>query len=600
MSTIALIGKPNCGKSLLFNQLTDAGQKVANYPGVTVETSRGAYQNHEIIDFPGIYSLDALTEDERVAISRFEEILHNDTLSGVIIVLDGTRLESSLILALQLYKRIESHQSLPVLFAINFLDVLTDNQLSLNVEGLSKTIGIPCILFSAKTGDGLETLKQWISTPTPPVETHLEDDLQSQAAQLTIDFSTDTSPLIEQQNRLDNILMSGVGGIAFFIITLLILFQSIFTWSGPLMDLVEMAITSTGDVVTGQMASGALKSFVNDALFGGLGSFLVFVPQIFVLTFLISLLEDSGYLARMAVICHRPLQWFGLSGKSVIAILTGHACAIPAIYAARTIESPKQRLLTMMAVPLTSCSARLPVYGLLVSVSVPSTVFLGGLIGLQGLVFFGLYFLGIAGALFVSALISKFSLKNTDDTPFMLELPAYRRPSVPVLSKRAMHSAWRFIRDAGWIIFSVNAIIWLLGYFPNGEGALQTSYLASIGQILEPIFQPLGLDWKFTVAIVMSFLAREVFVGALGTMMGLEGLEDDALEDGLVAKLQSTELSLGTSIGLLIFYVFAMQCVSTLAVLKQELGHFKGPVLIFIGYNVLAYVLALGCVWIIG
>ena len=436
----------------------------------------------------------------QVAISKFDEILHTRTLSGVVIVLDGTRLESSLVLALQLYKRVQSNQDIPMLFAINFLDVLTDNQLLLDVTGLSKAIGIPCILFSAKTGEGLEDLKQWVSTPTASKSTQLKEDLQSQAAQLTIEFSTDTSPLIEQQNRLDNILMSGVGGIAFFVVTLLILFQSIFTWSGPLMDLVELAITSTGDIVTSQMTAGPLKSFFNDAIFGGLGSFLVFVPQIFVLTFLISLLEDSGYLARMAVICHRPLQWFGLSGKSVIAILTGHACAIPAIYAARTIESPKQRLLTMMAVPLTSCSARLPVYGLLVSVSVPSTVFLGGLIGLQGMVFFGLYFLGIAGALFVSALISKFSLQNTTDTPFMLELPlivVHLYPSFPKepcillgdLSEMLDGSSFRSTQSSGcWAIFQMVKVLYKHLIWPALVTFLNPSFNHSvwIGSSLSP------------------------------------------------------------------------------------------------------------------
>lgn len=600
MSTIALIGKPNCGKSLLFNRLTNSGQKVANYPGVTVETSTGQLDEHELIDFPGIYSLEALTEDERVAIDRFEQVLHSDTLSGVIIVLDGTRLESSLVLALQLSQHNQQERTLPVLLAINFLDVLEENSLSIDTTGLSDAVNLPVISFSAKSGLGIPSLKTWIQQPTMSSTMDIPEDVQSFAQHLTSQFSADTSALIDTQNRLDNWLMSGFGGVFFFVATLLILFQSIFTWSGPLMDLVEWGIVSLGELVTGQLSPGAMQSFINEAIFGGLGSFLVFVPQIFVLTLLISLLEDSGYLARMAVICHRPLQWFGLSGKSVIPILTGHACAIPAIYAARTIESPKRRLLTMMAVPLTSCSARLPVYGLLVSVSVPSTAVLGGLMGLQGLVFFGLYFLGIIGALFVAALTSRFSLQDTDDTPFMLELPAYRTPSLSILIKRASHSAWRFVRDAGWVIFSVNAIIWTLGYFPNGAGSLETSYLASLGKLLEPMFQPLGLDWKFTVAIVMSFLAREVFVGALGTMMGLDGLEDEQLEDGLVGKLQSSDLSLGSSIGLLIFYVFAMQCVSTLAVLRQELGNLKGPVLIFLGYNLLAYVLALGCVWIIG
>ena len=596
MSTIALIGKPNCGKSLLFNQLTSLGQKVANYPGVTVEVSRGKSGNHQLIDFPGIYSLNAISEDEEVAVSKFTEEITENNLDGVIVVLDGTRLQTSLLLGLHVLKRVDN--TIPVLFAINFLDVLKDNQLHIDIEMLSEELGISVCLFSAKTKEGLEDVTAWIEKPIQQSSTELPESLQDYATKLTESHSGNVEVLLLKQNRLDDIFLSGVWGSLLLVITLLLLFQSIFTWSGPLMDIVDWMVVSSGEWVTSQMSEGALQSFTGEALFGGVGSFLVFVPQIFVLTFLISLLEDSGYMARMAVICHRPLQWFGLSGKSVVPLLSGHACAIPAIYAARTIESPKKRLLTMIVVPLTSCSARLPVYGLLVAVSIPNTVLWGGLFGLQGLAFFVLYVMGILGSLFVSTLISKFALKDKDDTPFMLELPAYRVPQPIILIKRAWRASLRFVKGAGGVIFTVNAVIWILGYFPNGSGQLSTSYLATIGKTLEPMFAPLGLDWKFTVAILMSFLAREVFVGALGTMMGLE--DDGTMEDGLVERLQSSEMPLGTSIGLLVFYVFAMQCVSTLAVLKQELGNLKTPVLIFIGYNVLAYVLALVCVWTIG
>ncbi len=598
MSTIALIGKPNCGKSLLFNQLTDMGQKVANYPGVTVEVLRGTFGSHQLIDFPGIYSLDAISEDEEVAVSKFTAEVDSQNLDGIIIVLDGTRLQASLLLGLQILKQV--NQRVPILFAINFLDVLKENSLQIDVEGLATQLGTSVCLFSAKTTEGLNQLTDWIAQPVSHTAVPLPENLQEYASKLAENHSGSVEPLLVQQNRLDDIFLSGLWGSVLLVITLLMLFQSVFTWSGPLMDAVDWAVVSSGEWVTGLMSEGALQSFVGEALFGGVGSFLVFVPQIFVLTFLISLLEDSGYMARMAVLCHRPLQWFGLSGKSVVPLLSGHACAIPAIYAARTIESPKKRFLTMMVVPLTSCSARLPVYGLLVAVSIPNTVLWGGLFGLQGLAFFALYLMGILGSLFVSVLISKFALKDKDDTPFMLELPAYRVPQVSILLKRAWRAAMRFVTGAGGVIFTVNAIIWILGYFPNGAGELQSSYLATIGQTLEPMFAPLGLDWKFTVAIIMSFLAREVFVGALGTMMGLEDGGDETMEDGLIERLQSSNMSMGTSIGLLVFYVFAMQCVSTLAVLKQELGSIKSPVLIFVGYNLLAYVLALVCVWTIG
>lgn len=595
MSTIALIGKPNCGKSLLFNQLTSLGQKVANYPGVTVEVSKGQYGEHQLIDFPGIYSLEAISEDESVAISKFTQEIDQGNLDGIIVVLDGTRLQASLLLGLQVLQRAPTT---PILFAINFLDTLNQHNLTIDVDGLSSALGLQSCLFSAKTKEGIDGVTNWIPNPNGSRKDNLPEDLSAYAKELTETYSGNVEKLLSQQNKLDDIFLSGFGGSVVLLVTLLMLFQSVFTWSGPLMDAVDWGVVSLGEWITGLMSQGALQSFVGEAIFGGVGSFLVFVPQIFVLTFLISLLEDSGYMARMAVLCHRPLQWFGLSGKSVVPLLSGHACAIPAIYAARTIESPKKRLLTMMVVPLTSCAARLPVYGLLVAVSIPDTVLMGGLFGMQGLAFFSLYVMGILGSLFVSTLISKFALQDKDDTPFMLELPAYRIPQLSILLKRAWRSAWRFVTGAGGMIFTVNALLWILGYFPNGAGHLETSYLSMIGQTLEPMFAPLGLDWKFTVAILMSFLAREVFVGALGTMMGLD--DDGTMEDSLVDKLQSSDLPLGTSIGLLVFYVFAMQCVSTLAVLKQELGNLKTPVMIFMGYNLLAYLLALVCVLAIG
>ena len=339
----------------------------------------------------------------------------------------------------------------------------------------------------------------------------------------------------------------------------------------------------------GWMSEGALQPFTGDALFGGVGSFVIFVPQIFVLTFLISLLEDSGYMARMAVICHRPLQWFGLSGKSVVPLLSGHACAIPAIYAARTIESPKKSLLTMMVVPLTSCSARRRCMHSLVAVAIPDNVLFGGLLGMQGLAFFILYFMGIAGSLIVSSVISSFSLKDKDDTPLCLNcLHTVYHKSRFWLN---VHGIPPFVSSkAGPMILPSTQSF---GYWDTFS-----KWWYVIGEVL------FGYDWsnnrtnvcspwsrlKFTVAILMSFLAREVFVGALGTMMGLE--DDGTMEDGLIERLQSADMPLGTSIGLLVFYVFAMQCVSTLAVLRQEIGNLKTPVFIFMGYNLLAYVLA--------
>jgi ferrous iron transport protein B len=386
------------------------------------------------------------------------------------------------------------------------------------------------------------------------------------------------------------LLNSFFGGFIFLAIMFL-LFQSIFTWASPLMDGVETIMTELAMVSSQVIPSGVLNDFVTDAMFGGVGSFLVFVPQIMVLTLIIGLLEDSGYLARAALICHKPLSYFGLSGRSFIPYLSGHACAIPAIMAARTIESPRKRLITMMTIPLMSCSARLPVYALLIAVLIPDTQYLGGLINLQGITFFILYFIGIATALLVSTLLTKLTDLDKDkaEMPFILELPTYRLPHWKPLIHRVLTSAKQFIRRAAPIIFMVSVVIWVLGYFPQ-NGDLQSSYLASIGQWIEPVFEPLGLDWRYGVAILVSFLAREVFVGALGTLFGIQGADEDIA--GLAANIQQDGLALGAGIGLMLFYVVALQCVATVATIKGETGSGKIAWGLFVSYGLLAYLIA--------
>jgi ferrous iron transport protein B len=384
------------------------------------------------------------------------------------------------------------------------------------------------------------------------------------------------------------------GGIAFLFVMFL-LFQSIFTFATPLMDGVENLIGMTATFVTDLTGPGMLADFLNDAIFGGLGSFLVFVPQIMVLTLIIGMLEDSGYLARAALICHRPLSYFGLSGRSFIPYLSAHACAIPAIMAARTIESPRKRLITMLTIPLMSCSARLPVYALLVAVLIPDTTYFGGLVNLQGTAFFGLYFFGILTALMVSLVLSGSKLNDDEksDMPFILELPTYRLPHWKPLIHRVMSSAKQFVYRAGPIIFMVSLAIWLLGYFPTGSGGLQNSYLGIIGHWIEPLFTPLSLDWRYGVAILMSFLAREVFVGALGTLFGIDGADENIA--GLAANIQADGLTFGAGMGILLFYVVALQCVATVATLKAETGSTKLITALVIGYGVLAYLLAMLC-----
>ncbi len=593
MSCLAIIGKPNCGKSLLFNSLTGLNQKVTNFPGVTVNLKKGQFQGVELIDFPGMYSFSSTNKDESIAVSKFSNFLSEKKLSLVICVLDATNLQASLTIGLDIQKKSNS-LGVATVFVLNMMDEIEKNNLSIDIEGISKKLNTKIFPVSAKTGFGLSDLRKFISSQnylfSIPQNNFSESSYQL-SKNISDNFGIQSDVLFLRQNKLDQFFLSPVLGFVSFFAIMLLLFQSIFSWSVPFMDLIESLIGQASSGVQGYLSEGIFRDFVGEALFGGVGSFLVFVPQIFFLTLIVSFLEDSGYLARAAMICHRPLKFFGLSGKSFIPFLTGHACAIPAIFAARTIASPRRRFLTILTVPLMSCSARLPVYALLISAVIPAKTYLWGMVGLQGLSFFMLYALGVTVALVVSFIFSKSKMtKKITDSPFIIELPAYRLPNLKSLLMKSGQATSSFVIKAGGIIFTVTIMVWLLGYFPEGPGQLSQSYLAYLGRFIEPFMEPLGLDWKYGVAILTSFLAREVFVGTLGTMFGIEGADENVAS--LVEHIQASGLTFASGFALLVFYAIALQCASTLAVMKKELGSYKIPTLIFIGYSVLAYVLA--------
>ena len=334
---------------------------------------------------------------------------------------------------------------------------------------------------------------------------------------------------------------------------------------------------------------GVLRDFVADAVFSGIGAFLVFVPQIFVLTFVIGLLEDSGYLARAALICHKPLRFFGLSGKSFIPMLSGVACAIPAIYAARSIESPRARALTYLAIPLMPCSARLPVYTLLIAIFIPRETLFGGLVGWQGITLFGIYVFGMLAGVTVAGLVNRFT-PSQEQMPFMMEMPAYRVPALVPIARKSVQRAQHFVTKAGLVILSVTIVVWTLGYFPNQGADLGASWLGTLGQWIEPLFQPLGLDWRYGVAIVSAFLAREVFVGTLGTIMGIEGAEENIVP--LVEQVQASALPIGSGLALMVFFAIALQCVSTVAILAKEAQSWRIAINMVIAYLLLAWLAA--------
>ncbi len=599
MNRVLLIGSPNSGKSSLFNRLTGLNQRVANFPGITVDVASGPISglpDVELVDFPGTYSLQPISGEEAVAVEFFQRALTDPDVRHVLCVVDATRLEKSLYFTLQVIRECQQRGKAVTVLG-NMADVLQSNDLTLDHAGLSEAIGAPVLMISARQGIGIDQLlthlRQRLITQEPVSSRWSETPdalLRGTAHQLAQEFGPRGDVLVRSQLRLDSFFLNtGLGGIAFFCIMFL-LFQSIFTWSAPVMDAVEGVVMATGAALVPLIENQLIADFVADALFGGIGAFLVFVPQIFVLTLIIGILEDSGYLARAALICHRPLKAFGLTGKSFIPMLSGVACAIPAIYAARAVDSPWQRVMTYLAIPLMPCSARLPVYALLIAVFIPNETALFGLVGWQGLALFSIYFFGMFAALVITGIVSRFSKGVRSELPFVLELPPYRLPSVRPILRMAINRSKHFVTKAGKVILAVTVAVWILGYFPNGGADLGSSWLGTLGRWIQPLFEPIGLDWRYGVAILSSFLAREVFVGTLGTIFGIEGAEENMLP--LVEQIQASGLPLGSGIALLVFFAIALQCVSTVAILSKE-GSLSLALRMLVTYLVAAYLLAL-------
>ena len=597
MSKIILIGSPNSGKSLLFNRLTGLHQKVANFPGITVDVGSGALSGlpgTTLIDFPGTYSLQPISGEEQVAVDYFRRALDDAEVALVLCLVDATRLEKSLYFTLQVIRECARHGK-PVVVLANMTDVLDKHHLSIDTEGLARDIGAPVIAISARSGKGLNDLQEQIRRTVGGQLAAVAADgvdtpdaiLRGNAHQLARRYGPKGDILIRSQTRLDSFFLhTGLGGVAFLLIMYL-LFQSIFTWAAPAMDAVEALLAAVSDRIVPAIGNQTARDFVADALFSGIGAFMVFIPQIFVLTLVIGMLEDSGYMARAALICHKPLRLFGLTGKSFIPMLSGVACAIPGIYAARSVDSPRKRLLTYMAIPLMPCSARLPVYTLLIGAFIPPTTALGGLVGLQGLAMFCIYFFGMLCGLLITGLVSRTRADRYSDLPFVLEMPPYRLPAWQPLLRNAWHRCQHFVTKAGSIIVSVTIVVWILGYFPNHGADLGSSWLGQMGHWIAPIFAPLGLDWRYGVAILTSFLAREVFVGTLGTLFGIEGADENMVP--LVEHIQASNLPLASGLALLVFFAIALMCVSTLVILAKETRSVRLPLTLFIAYGLLGY-----------
>jgi ferrous iron transport protein B len=594
---VAIIGPPNSGKSTLFNRLTGLRQKVANFPGVTVEHRVGkahmaGHQEVDLVDLPGVYSMNPRSEDERVSHDVLQGRMEGlEKPDAILLVLDSTNLNRHLSLAAPILSL-----GLPTLILLNMADDLKSRGGKVNVELLAAQLGAPVALISATRGEGLDAVRRFLTgglgVPRP-VELPVLQDVpacRQWARRMASDAKySHPAPQVWTQ-RLDGLFLHPVAGPAVFVLVVLLVFQSIFTGARPMMDGIEALVSMTGGAIGGWLGEGWMKSLVVDGIWSGVGAVVVFLPQILLLFLFIGILEDSGYLARAALIADRTMARAGLQGKSFIPLLSAYACAVPAIMATRTIESKRDRIATILIAPFMTCSARLPVYTLIIAAFIPEKQFVGPLLGSRAAALLGLYFLGFLAA-FVTAKMLKSSILESERTPFVLEMPPYRMPTFRSVGLRLYERGMAFLKRAGTVILVVSIVLWVLASIPLQDGKappIEQSLAGTLGRAIEPVIQPLGFNWKIGIGLVTSLAAREVIVGTLGTIYGMEGETNAA---GLQKALQS-DLTFGGAVALLVFFAFAMQCMSTLAVVRRETGGWKWPAIQFAYMSGLAYICA--------
>ncbi len=597
---VAVVGPPNAGKSTLFNRLTGLHQKVANYPGVTVEHRMGRLKTRyidtnishsvELVDLPGIYSLNARSEDERVT---------RDVLAGlmpgvprpdaVLLILDATNLGRQLMLAAPVLAT-----ELPIMVLLNMADDLARRKGVVDVPLLSKQLGAPVALISARSGMGFDEIHEFLNaqlSPPRPVQLPILHDIpktRKWAAQMThVSGFVAPAPTIWTR-RLDKIFLHPFAGPAIFLAVVIALFQSIFTFAKPMMDGISALVASSGHIIEKLLPASPLRDLLIQGVWGGVGSVIVFLPQILLLFLFIGFLEDSGYLARAALIADRTMSRIGLQGKSFIPLISAYACAIPAVLAARTIENKRDRMATILIAPLMTCSARLPVYTLIIATFIPERHLLGPLVGTRALAMLSLYVLGFLAAVATARLL-KSSILRSERTPFVLEMPPYRWPKLSQLGLRLLDRCKVFLHRAGTVILTVAVILWVLLHVPLDHGKfppIEKSVAGQVGHLIEPSIQPLGFNWKIGVGLISSLAAREVIVSTLGTIYGVEQGEENAA--GLQQAIHQ-DLTPAGAAALLVFFAFALQCMSTIAVVRRETGGWKWPIAQFTYMLFLAY-----------
>jgi ferrous iron transport protein B len=598
---VALVGNPNTGKTALFNALTGSRQKVANYAGVTVERKEGfvttaAGRSLSILDLPGTYSLRARSPDEMVTRDAVLGKLSGEAEPDVVVaVADATNLRLVLRLILEL-----KAVGRPMVLALNMYDIAQRQGLRIDLEGLQRELGCPIVTTVATRKRGIDDLtarvdeivasgalagaNRWREPTAGEIRAAHREAQRILKACVKPPEHPDTIT-----GKVDAVLLHPVAGLAILLGLLFLMFQAVFTWATPAQDAIDAGFQWLGAFVGQQLPDGLLKSFISDGVIAGVGSVLVFLPQILVLFFFIILLEDFGYMARAAFLMDRIMGGAGLHGRAFIPLLSSFACAIPGIMSTRVIDNKRDRLTTILVAPLMTCSARIPVYTLIIGAFIPNTKVWGAL-SLQGLVMFGLYASGIVSALAVSFVTRRLFWRGAVE-PFLMELPTYKLPSAENVLRNLLLRGQIFVSRAGRIIFPIMVGIWFLATFPGPppgatDAAINYSLAGRLGHLLEPVLSPIGFNWQMTVALIPGFAAREVAVAALGTVYAIGDADTHV---GALATQLAQHWSLATGLSFLAWYVFAPQCASTLGVVKRETNSWRWPLIMFAYMTGLAY-----------
>jgi ferrous iron transport protein B len=640
---VALLGNPNTGKTSLFNALTALNQKVGNYPGVTVDKKTGSCKLNKsitakIIDLPGTYSINTNSIDEDVAIKVLTDSNNKYYPDVVLVVADVENLKRNLLIYTQI-----KNLGIPTLLVINMADQMQKKGILLNLDNLDFRLKTKITLISTKQNVGIDLLKKTLvdftSISTAPCFEFRTSVLSKNATQkqlqhqetfqryqfikdvLKDNYKIDCKKANDFRTKLDSVLLHPIFGYLFFFIILLGIFQALFSWSSLPMDFIDESFAKLSSWLSNYLPDSYLTKLISEGIVPGLGGILIFVPQIVFLFLFLAILEESGYMSRVVFLMDKIMRHFGLSGKSVVPLISGTACAIPAIMATRNIENWKERLLTILVTPFTTCSARLPVYAIIISLIIPEDVkFLG--LSIQALVLMGLYLLGFITAI-LSAFILDKVLKLKSESYFIIEMPNYKLPLIKNIWLTVVEKTKTFVLQAGKVILSISVLLWVLASFGPSDNfnnaetiivtkhknlndnelstlvasyKLEHSYIGIMGKTIEPIIKPLGYDWKIGIALITSFAAREVFVGTLATIYSVGSEEELPIKQKMDKEVFANSLTkvytFATGVSLLLFYAFAMQCMSTIAIVKRETKGWKWPIIQFIGMTSFAYLCA--------